>query len=195
MESWSVFGPANTARSSLTISVRSPCRRSVTQRRTREPGLLPWMSCGGHRTPDSGRFDEAGSAFARRCVTSWPGSARRTSHRMTPCYGLSPSSENGTSVARCSPVGSRQFASGALRPRPASIQSTLPAQRPDREARRTRSKAPSGDQKGFVQGGTGPVARDPEGRPRPIEMESDSGLSGRVRRTGALQLSITVHFP
>ena len=92
---------------------------------------------------------------------------------------------------------SRQLASGALRPRPRKHPEyeDLPAQRPDREARRNRSKAPSGDQKGFVQGGTGPVARDPEGRPRPIEMESDSGLAGRVRRTGALQLSITVHFP
>ena len=82
---------------------------------------------------------------------------------------------------------SRQFASGALRPRPRKHPEygDLPAQRPDREARRTRSKAPSGDQKGFVQGGTGPVARDPEGRPRPIVMESDSGLAGRVRRAGA----------
>ena len=47
-----------------------------------EPGLLlPWMSCGGHRTPDAGRFDGKPDPlpFARRCVTSWPGSARRTS--------------------------------------------------------------------------------------------------------------------
>ena len=47
--------------------------------------------------------------------------------------------------------------------------------------------------KGLVQGRAGPVARDPERRPRPIEMESDSSATGRVCRAGALQLSITVH--
>ena len=33
--------------------------------------------------------------------------------------------------------------------------------------------------KGLVQGRAGPVARDPERRPRPIEMESDSSATGR----------------
>ena len=77
----------------------------------------------------------------------------------------------------------------------ASIQSTEIYLRsdPGGEARRTRSKAPSGDPKGLVQGRAGPVARDPERRPRPIEMESDSSATGRVCRAGALQLSITVH--
>ena len=54
------------------------------------------------------------------------------------------------------------------------------------------ARLPPADQKGFVQGRAGPVARDPERRPRPIEMLSDSGVAGRVRRAGALQLSITV---
>ena len=78
------------------------------------------------------------------------------------------------------------------RPRQHPEYGDLPAQRPDREARGTRSKGPSGAQKGLVQAGAGPVARHPERRPRPIEMVSDSGLAGRVRRAGALQLSITV---
>ena len=92
------------------------------------------------------------------------------------------------------PGGDRRYPQGiaVARPRDHPEYGDLPAQRPDREARRTRSKAPADDQKRLVQAGAGPVARDPERRPRPIEMESDSGRAGRVRRAEALQLSITV---
>ena len=57
------------------------------------------------------------------------------------------------------------------------------------------ARLPPALRKGVVQGGAGPVARDTEGRPSPIEMVSESGPAGCVRRAGALQLSITVDFP
>ena len=95
MESWSA--PALRARparpESLSISVRSPLRRSVTRGEQHgvvsdeqftfgnEPGLLPRMSCAVHRAPAAGRSDGRPDPLPSRVGASLPGLAPPGGHR------------------------------------------------------------------------------------------------------------------
>ena len=134
-----------------------------------------------------------------RIVTPWEGG--RPLHRLL--YGDVASTAHLSTPVRAFPIvlcvgvqhvllvprypgGDQRHPQGVIvaRPHKHLEHGDLPAQSSDREARRTRREAPSGDQKGFVQGGTGSVACDPERRLILIEIMSDSGLASRVRRAG-----------
>ena len=95
IESWSAPAlPTRRARpESLTISIRSPLRHSMTRGERQwgfltrqytigsEPELVPWLCCAIRRAPEAGGFDRRpeSAAFGRRPVTSWSGSTRRAS--------------------------------------------------------------------------------------------------------------------